>query len=969
MLSRFYWCSRPLPLVGFAAMLFVLLSLLTLLWVISRVSPVAAQVGSCSAGIVSDDFTAATLDPAWTFVNPNNDASLHLDGANLQISVPAGPDHSIWLGGLQAPRIMQPADNTDFTLEAKFDTVPTLAAQLQGLLVQANATDYIRFDITSDHDNDGVHLFAISFASGTPTVRVNQHLTAPDLPIWLRVTRSGNTWTLASSNDGTTWQTAGSFSFTLPVSQVGVFAGNEGTYPAPAPAFTASVDFFATVSCPGQPDDPDGCAQVTVPFTGGPVAAAASRPFTGTTAITVTGTGQALGTQQSDAFHVFTSVDDFVSDDFLSTTLDARWSFLDPRDDSSLTLDGTRLQFNVPSGTSHDVWSGGNFAPRVLQPMDDADFELEAKFETLPSQQYQLQGILVEAASDDYIRFDTYSDGTNLRIFAATFDPNPTVKISEVIASPTTPFYLRVARSGDVWTMTYSFDRQTWHSPTGHTFAHALAVSQAGLFAGNAGSSPPAFTAQFDYLVNLACPGNPDDQHPLRPTECATQPQDGTLWINGAPATALLPGQQAPTYRADHTYQVTIEAAGEPLVFGVGDSNVRDNSGSYEVTICPATSASPLTTTTRLSAGFAHTCHIDATGSLVCWGDDSYGQRTNLPTDTDFVQISAGHHHTCALRQVVQRLLGQLLGREILQHGTTGGPKGIAEGGDLPERGEGQEEEAEEIVLLTRQVLHQVAAKAREALEWRIAQVKLKGRGQIASKTHPFGDQEGIQAVGLGQCAIVGAEAGHQKRVEHIQPGVQRLQGRSLHQGTGQVPPEQAGGFDAQAQVGDLGLGTAVGQASNQGVRACLRVRHRPAGARSVIVGTHQTDMYVGLTDIQSSIPNGHSIILSGWPNPPGPHDRATVSRVIRTHRREPGQCPECWPCCCSEPASRRTNNLRVRSNGRARRLQSLQSGRTAGEASSLSGHPVKRVSFTAIASHGQVRLSTGEREQPRSWT
>jgi regulation of enolase protein 1 (concanavalin A-like superfamily) len=365
----------------------------------------------------------------------------------------------------------------------------------------------------------------------------------------------------------------------------------------------------------------------------------------------VTGTGQALGTQQSDAFHVFTTVDDFVSDDFLSTTLDARWSFLDPRDDSSLTLDGTRLQFNVPSGTSHDVWSGGNFAPRVLQPMDDADFALEAKFETLPSQQYQLQGILVEAASDDYIRFDTYSDGTNLRIFAATFDPNPTVKISEVIASPTTPLYLRVARSGDVWTMTYSFDRQTWHSPTGHTFAHALAVSQAGLFAGNAGSSPPAFTAQFDYLVNLACPGNPDDQHPLRPAECATQPQDGTLWINGAPATVLLPGQQAPTYRADHTYQVTIDAAGEPLVFGVGDSNVRDNSGSYEVTICPATSSSPLTTTTRLSAGFAHTCHITEAGGLACWGDDSYGQRTNLPTDTDFVQISAGQRHTCALRQ------------------------------------------------------------------------------------------------------------------------------------------------------------------------------------------------------------------------------------------------------------------------------------------------------------------------------
>jgi hypothetical protein len=44
-------------------------------------------------------------------------------------------------------------------------------------------------------------------------------------------------------------------------------------------------------------------------------------------------------------------------------------------------------------------------------------------------------------------------------------------------------------------------------------------------------------------------------------------------------------------------------------------------------------------------------------------------------------------------RQVVERLLGQLLGGEVLQHGTTGGPEGITEGGHLPERGEGQKEE------------------------------------------------------------------------------------------------------------------------------------------------------------------------------------------------------------------------------------------------------------------------------------
>jgi hypothetical protein len=80
-----------------------------------------------------------------------------------------------------------------------------------------------------------------------------------------------------------------------------------------------------------------------------------------------------------------------------------------------------------------------------------------------------------------------------------------------------------------------------------------------------------------------------------------------------------------------------------------------------------------------------------------------------------------------------------------------------------------------------------------------------------------------------------------------------------------------------------------IGSLSANGNRSRMRQRagktgasHGPFSAPGRISPRFvMVSMHVGLTDIQSNIANGHCIILSGWPNPPGPHDRATVSRVI----------------------------------------------------------------------------------------
>lgn len=50
-----------------------------------------------------------------------------------------------------------------------------------------------------------------------------------------------------------------------------------------------------------------------------------------------------------------------------------------------------------------------------------------------------------------------------------------------------------------------------------------------------------------------------------------------------------------------------------------------------------------------VSSGHEHTCALRADGTVVCWGDDTFGQ-SSPPPDERFIAISSGSYHTCALR-------------------------------------------------------------------------------------------------------------------------------------------------------------------------------------------------------------------------------------------------------------------------------------------------------------------------------
>jgi uncharacterized repeat protein (TIGR02543 family) len=244
----------------------------------------------------------------------------------------------------------------------------------------------------------------------------------------------------------------------------------------------------------------------------------------------------------------------FASDDFNSFNLDTGlWTFVDPVGDATLAMMGTNTQdawvsISVPAGTSHDVWAAGNQAPRIMQPADDTDFEIEAKFESGLSQKYQMQGIIVEQDSDDFLRFDFYSDDVSTKVFAASFTNGaPLQRANSVITNTgVAPLYMRVKREGDEWMQSYSYDGASWI--TSASFTHALSVTSVGTFVANAGDLP-THTGTIDYFFNSASPVNPedgavveDDTPPLiyNVQDVAGQTQLWVNWSTDEPATGVV---------------------------------------------------------------------------------------------------------------------------------------------------------------------------------------------------------------------------------------------------------------------------------------------------------------------------------------------------------------------------------------------------------------------------------------------
>ncbi|MFC1889604.1 DUF1349 domain-containing protein, partial [Thermodesulfobacteriota bacterium] len=197
------------------------------------------------------------------------------------------------------------------------------------------------------------------------------------------------------------------------------------------------------------------------------------------------------------------------SDDFHLPDLDTDlWEFINPLGDVVLTMTGTQAQIEVPDPySSHDAWTSTNTLPRLLQDVNDADFEVEAKFESLITQNATMQGIMVEQDSSNFLRIEFNSSFGDYRVFAAgIFGGSAQIYTMNPMFTDE-PMYLRVRREGNLWTVLYSYDGVSW--TLANTFTQAMTVTAVGVYTGNPSGTPQ--TALVDYFFNTASPIDPED--------------------------------------------------------------------------------------------------------------------------------------------------------------------------------------------------------------------------------------------------------------------------------------------------------------------------------------------------------------------------------------------------------------------------------------------------------------------------
>ena len=214
--------------------------------------------------VTSDDFHASTLNTSiWTKIDPKGDATFTLEGndtvnALLNITIPAGIPHDVWrtngTGGNEAPRVMQFVSNDDFEIQTKFQSQITSAYQMQGIIIEQDKDNYLRFDYVMYPTT--LKVYAVRFTGGSTPVWYSVDITPDTSTLYMRVNRTGDNWKQSYSLDGTNWIPAATFNHTLTVTSVGLFAGNAGAPATATPAFTGLFDYFFNTRSPIVPEDP-----------------------------------------------------------------------------------------------------------------------------------------------------------------------------------------------------------------------------------------------------------------------------------------------------------------------------------------------------------------------------------------------------------------------------------------------------------------------------------------------------------------------------------------------------------------------------------------------------------------------------------------------------------------------------------------------------------------------------------------
>ncbi|MEK8109319.1 DUF1349 domain-containing protein [Micromonospora sp. M12] len=161
------------------------------------------------------------------------------------------------------------------------------------------------------------------------------------------------------------------------------------------------------------------------------------------------------------------------SDEFTGSTLDkCRWDAITREDPTGYRVTEGALRIDVPNG---DIYGTDNTGPKnfILQTAPSGDWTLETKVDgSLLNEQYQQAGLLVQADDDNYVKFDFIADNQagqavtrriEFRSEVAGVVQNPQPEAGSLTSAV---WHLRLARTGDTFTASYSADGTTWTALT-----------------------------------------------------------------------------------------------------------------------------------------------------------------------------------------------------------------------------------------------------------------------------------------------------------------------------------------------------------------------------------------------------------------------------------------------------------------------------------------------------------------------
>lgn len=178
-------------------------------------------------------------------------------------------------------------------------------------------------------------------------------------------------------------------------------------------------------------------------------------------------------------------------DDFADSSIAGFWTATLPasnNSDLSITETASGLELAVGNTYAHDAYNAADAAvPRLIQSPDmSGDFVATSAWSSTPSEQYQGHGFYLETADGNWMRMDVFYSG-GLNGFAASW--NGSGMDSEIgSTSAVSAAYLRVSRSGTVFTFEASSDGVSW-TQIGSTFTDARTWTKIGIFAHRSSSA------------------------------------------------------------------------------------------------------------------------------------------------------------------------------------------------------------------------------------------------------------------------------------------------------------------------------------------------------------------------------------------------------------------------------------------------------------------------------------------------